>query len=85
MERFSQNILSKVRPLFVQIDLISILAINEVEQMLKTQFNLYISWFDFRLKIFNMKTNFNFNTLTKEEKSSIWVPSLVFRIVIINK
>ena len=53
--------------------------------MLKTQFNLYISWFDFRLKIFNMKTNFNFNTLTKEEKSSIWVPSLVFRIVIINK
>ena len=53
--------------------------------MLKTQFNLYISWFDFRLKIFNMKTNFNFNTLTKEEKRSIWVPSLVFRIVIITK
>ena len=50
--------------------------------MLKTQFNLYISWFDFRLKIFNMKTNFNFNTLTKEEKSGIWVPILVFRIVI---
>lgn len=49
--------------------------------MLKTQFNLYISWFDFRLKIFNMKTNFNFNTLTKEEKNSIWVPILVFRIV----
>ena len=66
-------------------DLISILGINEVEQKLKTQFNLYISWFDFRLKILNMKTNFNLNTLTQEEKGSIWVPVLVFRIVIILK
>ena len=62
-------------------DLISILGINEVEQKLKTQFNLYISWFDFRLKIYNMKTNINLNTLTQEERESIWVPVLVFRNV----
>ena len=65
-------------------DLISILGINEVEQKLKTQFNLYISWFDFRLKIYNMKTNINLNTLTQEERESIWVPVLVFRNVLIN-
>ena len=65
-------------------DLISILGINEVEQKLKTQFNLYISWFDFRLKIYNMKTNINLNTLTQEERESIWVPVLVFRNVFIN-
>ena len=65
-------------------DLISILGINEVEQKLKTQFNLYISWFDFRLKIYNMKTNINLNTLTQEERESIWVPVLVFRNAFIN-
>ena len=65
-------------------DLISILGINEVEQKLKTQFNLYISWFDFRLKIYNMKTNINLNTLTQEERESIWVPVLVFRNVYVN-
>ena len=65
-------------------DLISILGINEVEQKLKTQFNLYISWFDFRLKIYNMKTNINLNTLTQEERENIWVPVLVFRNVFIN-
>ena len=65
-------------------DLISILGINEVEQKLKTQFNLYISWFDFRLKIYNMKTNINLNTLTQDERESIWVPVLVFRNVFIN-
>ena len=65
-------------------DLISILGINEVEQKLKTQFNLYISWFDFRLKIYNMKTNINLNTLTQEERESIWVPVLVFRNVFID-
>ena len=65
-------------------DLISILGINEVEQKLKTQFNLYISWFDFRLKIYNMKTNINLNTLTQEERVSIWVPVLVFRNVFVN-
>ena len=52
--------------------------------MLKTQFNLYISWFDFRLKIYNMKTNINLNTLTQEERESIWVPVLVFRNVFID-
>ena len=60
-------------------DLISILGINEVDQKLKTQFNLYIKWFDFRLTLLNMKTNINMNTLTNGEKGEIWVPALVFR------
>ena len=37
-----------------------------------------MTWYDFRLKLHNMKTNINMNTLTKDEKEGIWVPSLVF-------
>ena len=65
----------------IKIDLISILEINEVGQKFKTQFKLYIMWFDFRLKYYNMKLNVNLNTLTQDEKGSIWVPVMVFRKV----
>ena len=63
----------------IKMDLISILDINEVGQNILVQFKLYISWYDFRLKFFNMKTNINMNTLTTDEKESIWVPVIVFR------
>ena len=58
--------------------MISILEIDEIGQKFKNQFNLYITWFDFRLKLYNMKMNLNMNTLTSQEKKSIWVPKLVF-------
>ena len=61
--------------------MISILEINEVGQKFKTQFKLYIVWFDFRLNYYNMKLNVNLNTLTQYEKGSIWVPVMVFRKV----
>ena len=41
----------------IKIDLISILEINEVNQKFKTQFKIYVMWFDFRLKYYNMKLN----------------------------
>ena len=58
--------------------MISILEINEVGQKFRNQFNLYITWYDFRVKLYNMKMNLNMNTLTTKEKQSIWVPKLVF-------
>ena len=58
--------------------MISILEINEVGQKFSSQFHLYIIWYDFRLKLHNMKMNLNMNTLTTKEKQSIWVPKLVF-------
>ena len=62
----------------LQVDLISILDINEVDQKFVVQFNLHMSWYDYRLKFYNMKTNINMNTLTSDEKQGIWVPVIVF-------
>ena len=72
-----EGVLVKVK-VNITIDLIKILDINEVGQIFGNQFNLYMSWYDFRLKLHNMKTNINMNTLTNTEKEGIWVPSLVF-------
>ena len=74
-----------------------ILEINEVGQKLHTQFNLHFSWFDFRLKFYDLKVNVllkhniqclrsqkktSMNTLSQKEKDSIWVPMLEFRKVL---
>ena len=72
--------LARVR-VTARVQLASILEIDEVGQKFRTQFNLDLSWLDFRLRFFNMKTNRNMNTLTKEEKGSIWVPIVLFRKV----
>ena len=56
----------------------SILKIDEVGQKFVTQFTLFLTWYDFRLNFYNMKTNINMNTLTTRERGDIWVPKLVF-------
>ena len=50
----------------------------QLDQIFGNKFNLIMTWYDFRLKLHNMKTNINMNTLTNTEKEGIWVPSLVF-------
>ena len=59
----------------------SILAIDEVEQRIETQFIVIMTWNDVRLELYNMKNNLNLNTLTNYERSNIWVPVLLFRKV----
>ena len=56
----------------------NILEIGEVDQIFTTQFQLSMTWYDFRLEFHNMKKNFNMNTLTKDDKPILWVPQLVF-------
>ena len=65
----------------VKMELLAISDISEVGQTFTAQFNLFISWLDFRLELFNMKEDMNMNTLTADERESIWVPKLVFRWV----
>ena len=65
----------------VTMELLAISDISEVGQTFTAQFSLFISWLDFRLELFNMKEDMNMNTLTADERESIWVPKLVFRWV----
>lgn len=64
----------------VSMELLAISDISEVGQTFTAQFSLYISWLDFRLELFNMKEDMNLNILTADERKSIWVPKLVFRL-----
>ena len=65
----------------VRMELLAISDISEVGQTFTAQFNLFITWLDFRMEMFNMKEDMNMNTLTAEERGSIWVPKLIFRFL----
>ena len=62
----------------VSADLLAFLEINEVASIFQVQFRLHFSWFDSRLRFENLKNDTGLNTLSPEEKTSIWIPELVF-------
>ena len=73
----SQYDLIKV-PINVSIDILKILDINEVEGTFTVSFELHSSWVDDRLIYANLKTDFDLNTLTEQEKEDVWTPKIVF-------
>ena len=57
----------------------AILKIQEVQQLVKLQFQLSLKWYDARLQYYNLKVDENMNSLVYKEKQKLWVPSIVFQ------
>ena len=55
-----------------------ILDINEVASYIYLQFELILTWFDERVKYYNLKLDMNMNTLIFDETQAVWVPSIIF-------
>ena len=62
----------------IGIRLQNILKIDEIEQLFRTQFHLSPSWFDGRLKLYNIRDSTDMNNLRKSELDLLWVPKLTF-------
>ena len=62
----------------ISADIISILDIDEIDSIFHVQFFLHLTWYDSRLKFYNLKTDTGLNTLSPAEKKEIWKPILVF-------
>ena len=62
----------------LSINIKNILDINEVNQALVLKFDLLQVWSDSRLEFYNLKTDIEMNTLIFEEKTKIWVPTIIF-------
>ena len=62
----------------IRIDLLKILEIGEVDMLFRTQYALYLEWFDSRIRFFNLHPKQGLNSLIFEEKQKIWTPSMVF-------
>ena len=65
-------------PVHVNVDLLSILDINEVGSSIKLQFSLKLTWKDSRLTMMNLQDDYHLNTLTPAYKDKIWIPEVAF-------
>ena len=77
LERLNETVYKRT-DIFVTVDIVSILDISENNEVLEAKFVLTLKWKDFRIIFHNLKEKTSMNTLTKTERSSIWVPKLVF-------
>ena len=62
----------------LSMDIQNILDIQEVASVLILKFDLEEAWVDSRLQLYNLKEDMEMNTLVNEEKSIIWVPTIIF-------
>ena len=77
LERLNETVYKRTE-IFVTVDIVSILDISENNEVLEVKFVLTLKWKDFRIIFHNLKEKTSMNTLTKTERSSIWVPKLIF-------
>ena len=62
----------------VSVNLLRILKVAEVDSNFSCQLKLQLTWFDQRLMYNNLKSDQNYNTLSKAEMNQIWTPNLIF-------
>jgi hypothetical protein len=62
----------------VSVDILQILEIKEVDNIIKLQTELQLTWMDKRLVFNNLKEETNLNTLIPLFRESIWIPEIVF-------
>ena len=68
---------SKEAVVALRIELLEILEIGEIAMLLRTQYKVYMQWFDSRITYYDLNDKQVLNTLVEEEKQKIWTPVLV--------
>lgn len=63
----------------VSVDLLKISEINEVDSIFTVWFNLYLTWYDVRLRFENLNNDTKLNALTSMDKEEIWYPTITFQ------
>ena len=62
----------------VSADIMSILDIDEISSIFQVQFFLHLTWYDSRLRFYNLKEDTGLNALSPEEKTKLWAPHLTY-------
>ena len=65
-------------PVHIEMNIFSVLELNEINSWMKLQLELHVKWIDPRLMFANLKLGETRNILSSEQKEKLWVPSLIF-------
>ncbi len=74
----SSGVAGKMANVTVSVDILEILDIHEVQNTIKLQIDLRLTWTDRRLTFVNLKADRDLNTLIPLYRNRIWIPELVF-------
>ena len=64
--------------IFLSINVIEVLDLNEVDAAMVLQFRMTLRWRDSRVKFRNLKKENFLNTVGREDAAKIWYPQVVF-------
>ena len=62
----------------VKFELLNILEIGEIEMVFRSQFKLYMEWYDARLSFLNLHNRKVANRLVMTDQKKIWIPTMIF-------
>ena len=65
-------------PIWIEMNVLSVLELNEINSMMKLQLELQANWIDTRLEFKHLKSGQYVNRLSSEEKKKLWLPPLRF-------
>ena len=65
-------------PIWIDMNVLSVLELNEINSMMKLQLELQANWIDTRLEFKHLKSGQYANRLSSEEKEKLWLPPLRF-------
>ena len=63
----------------VSIQLEKIIKISEIEHTIEIKFVIIVKWMENRIQYYNLKREQALNTISKIEKSLLWIPYIIFQ------
>ena len=65
-------------PVHVEMNILSVIELNEINSWVKLQLELHVKWIDPQLKFANLKEGKQGNILSYQQQQKLWFPSLIF-------
>ena len=57
--------------------------LDERNHIIELKFQLTLEWFEYRATYQNLKTNNALNVLSSQELQEIWIPYIIFEVLLI--
>ena len=56
--------------------------LDERNHIIELKFQLTVEWFEYRATYQNLKTNKALNVLSSQELKEIWIPYIIFKVIL---
>ena len=81
-----QDELNSIIPVRINIstNLQTVIDISEQSHIIELKFEIYLEWYEYRAKFYNLKNNPALNVLSDDEIRMLWLPYVIFKVTIFS-